>query len=261
MLYQILFAITFWFQIVVVSVLFPRKLMRAAHGLTPAGSNTQVPHMRSPFQTYGTLNKAIAVLGLVVLALSFNFQSRGIMTGHLLCIGLYFLVQISSIAVAFAQGDLPIQRNNRSEDHLSTELPWESVRLFYILPPVLVSIAILLFLSFVIITFFQSNRLESNQLAKIGALTTTNLLFAATILWSYVRLKTSAAEQFTERYRELKRMGPIIIFGSILVTTYFFTKEIMFSLDLHELRPTMMSVFLQVIAAVVFFTLDRKSVV
>ena len=52
-------------------------------------------------------------------------------------------------------------------------------------------------------------------------------------------------------------MGPIIIFGSILVTTYFFTKEIMFSLDLHELRPTMMSVFLQLIAITVFFALSR----
>jgi hypothetical protein len=52
-------------------------------------------------------------------------------------------------------------------------------------------------------------------------------------------------------------MGPIIIFGSILVTTYFFVKEIMFSLDLHELRPTMMSLFLQLIAIAVFFALSR----
>ena len=231
--------------------------MRVAQAMTSVDSNAQEPQMRSPFQTYGTLNKAIAIVGLIVLVLCLTLQYRGNMTGHLLCIGLFFLIQVSSIVVPFAHGVLPIQRRNRSEHHLSAEPPSECVRIFYILPPVTVGIAILLYVSFVVFVCLQWKRLEGTQLAKIGALTITNLLFATTILWSYIKLKTSAAEQFVERYRELTRMGPIIIFGSILVTTYFFTKEIMFSLDLHELRPTMMSVFLQLIAIAVFFALSR----
>lgn len=224
--------------------------------MTSFDSNAHGSELRAPFHTYGTFNKAVAVVGMIVLVLCFTLQSRGNMTGQLLCIGLFFLTQVSSLAVLFAREVLPIERRIQSEHHLSTE-PLESTRIHNILPPVPIGIAILLYVSFVVFVCFQSRRFEGSHLAKLGALTITNLIFAITILWHYVKLKTSSAEQFVERYRELTRMGPIIIFGSILVTTYFFAKEIMFSLDLHELRPTMMSLFLQLIAIAVFFALSR----
>ena len=225
--------------------------------MTSFDSNAHGSELSAPIHTYGTFNKAVAVVGLIVLVLCFTLQSRGNMTGQLLCIGLFFLTQVSPVAVLFAHEVLPIQRRIQSEHHLSTEPPLESTRVFNILPPVPIGIAILLYVSFVVFDCFQSRRFEGNQLAKLGALTITNLIFAITILWHYAKLKTSSAEQFVERYRELTRMGPIIIFGSILVTTYFFAKEIMFSLDLHELRPTMMSLFLQLIAIAIFFALSR----
>ena len=130
--------------------------------MTSVDSNVQEPQMRSPFQTYGTLNKAVAVVGLIVLVLCLTLQSRGNMTGHLLCIGLFFLIQVSSVVVPFAHGVLPIQRRNRSEHHLCAEPPLESVRLFDILPPVAVGIAILLYVSFVLFVCFQWKRFEGN---------------------------------------------------------------------------------------------------
>jgi len=250
LIYEVLFAIAFGFQIVVVSIYLPRRLARAAQGMSSAG-------MKDPFQTYATLNNTIAAVGLMALVLCLTLQHRDVMTGLLLCIGLFFLVQISTIAVPFVHGVLPIQRLDPPKDQLSMEPPSESVRLFDILPRVPVGIAVLLYISFVVVIYFQWDQVERKQLSKIAALTFTNLVFAITILWNYINLKKSAAEQATERYRELTRMAPIIVFGSILVTTYFFTKEIMFGLDLHELRPTMMSVFLQLIAIAVFHALWR----
>ena len=256
-LYEVLFAIAFGFQIVVVSIYFPRRLARVAQGMSSPGLDTQKPNKRAPFQTYATLNNTIASVGLMVLVLCLALQFHGFMTGQLLCIGLFFLIQISTIVVPFGHGVLPIQRLEPSWDHLSIEPPSETIRLFNILPPVPVGIAVFLYISFVVGVWFHWDRFERSQLPKVAALTFTNLVFAVTILWNYIKFKKSAAKQASERYRELTRMAPIIIFGSILVTTYFFMKEIMFGLELHELRPTMMSVFLQLIAVTVFHALWR----
>lgn len=257
MLFKILFAIAFVFQIVVVSVYLPRRLARAAQGMSPPGLDEQKPQIRVPFQTYARLNNAIASVGLMVLVLCLTLQFRGIMSGLLLCIGLFFLIQISTIVLPFVHGVLPVQRTEPSPDPLSIDSPSHTVRLFNILPPVPVGIAVVLYLSFVVVVCFQWDQFERKHVSKIAVLTFTNLVFAVTIFWNYVKLKKSAAEKAAERYRELSRMAPTVIFGSILVTTYFFTKEIMFGLDLHELRPTMMSVFLQLIAIAVFHALWR----
>lgn len=247
-LYKVLFAIVFAVQIGLVSIYLPRRLAKAARGMSPSG-----------LRTYVALNNTIAWVGLIALVFCLPLQFREVMTGLLLGVGLLFLVQLSTILVPVAHRALPVRRPDTSGD-LPPEAPLDSVRLFDVVPRVPVGVAVLLYIAFVAVMGFEWTRIEGNQLTKIAVLTFTNVVFAAAIIWNYLGLKKSA-EQAAERYRELARMAPIIIFGSILVTTYFFIKEIMFGLDLQELRPTMMSMFLQLIGIAVFHALWRVETV
>ena len=242
--YKVLFAIVLAAQIGLVSIYLPRRLAKAARGMSSSG-----------LRTYTALNNTIAGVGLVALVFCLTLQFREVMTGLLLGVGLLFLVQLSTILIPIAHRALPVQRLDTSGD-LPPEAQLQSVRFFDVVPRVPVGIAVFLYIAFVAVMGFQWAQIQGNQLTKIAVLTFTNVVFAATIIWNHLGLKKSA-EQAAERYRELARTAPILVFGSILVTTYFFTKEIMFGLDLQELRPTMMSVFLQLIGVAVFHALWR----
>ena len=241
-------------QIVFVSIYFPRRVANAALGVSPRSSHEEIPQ-RLNLKLYATLNNVIAAVGLLFIVLCITLQSQGVVTGLLLCIGLFFLLQMSTLAVLFRHGALPAQRTTPGLDQSTQNAASGAVGLFNILPLVPVIIAAGLYISYVFVICIQWDRFEGSQISKLVAITLTNLVFVSTVLWHYGKLKNGPAEKAAERYWELTRMAPTIVFGSILVTVYFFMKEIMFGLDLHELRPTMMSVFLQLIAIAVFHAL------
>lgn len=224
-------------QVILVSCYLPRRIANAA---------------REPVRAYLSLNNGIAAIGVLFVVFCLVLDSNDVTTGLLLCIGVFFLVQVSTIAIPFWRGVLPVQRLALSEQ-LHQESGQESKKLFRIISPVAVSIAVSLYVLYVMTTCIQAGGLDGNQVPKLASLTITNLLFASVILWTFAKLKReSSPEKASERYKELSRMAPPIVFGSMLVTLYFFVKELMFSFDLHELRPTMMSVFLQMVAVAVF---------
>lgn len=173
-------------------------------------------------------------------------------TGLLLTIGIVFLVQVSPLATLFYHGLLPVRHN--PNEIIDLESASRVPGLFTILPLVPVLIAGGLYLAYVLAVGVLWIRSGGNQIPKIVAVTATNLICVIAVLWSYRRLAKDTDERL-DRYIELVRMGPVIIFGSILVTTYFFAKEVLFALDLHEARPIMMSAALQLVAMVVFHVL------
>ena len=218
-------------------------------------SSGEEKSQRFPFSFYATLNNTIATIGFLFVMLCITLQSRGVMTGLLLCIGLFFLIQMATIAIPFWHGLLPVQRPAPEPKRLPQTCAPKAIRLFNVLPLVPVVVAVSLYIVYFVIICIQWDQFAGHQISKLASITFTNLIFAGTIFWTYRKLKSASAEGAAERYSELTRVAPTIVFGSILVTLYFFTKEIMFGLDLHELRPSMMSGFLQLIAIAVFHTL------
>ncbi len=254
MIIIVVLAVTLACQVVFVSILCPRRIVEAVQNAVDTQSS-EVDSHQALKRRYVLINYAIAILGLPVLLLCVTLYFNGTMamTGLLLSIGVFFLIQVSTIAIPFYDGVLPVQQTpNESLDALASSGGEPS--LFSILPLAPVLIAAGLYLAYVIMLCVLWSRSGGSQLPKIVSVTVTNLLFVSAILWSYRSLlKDSNAR--VKRYNELARMGPIMIFGSIFVTLYFFAKEILFVFDLHQLRPVMMSVALQMIAIAVFHVL------
>jgi hypothetical protein len=246
-----LVAISLVCQIVFVSIVFPRNLLGVAQHAMVAQADQAGDHL-ALHKRYVLVNYVIATLGLACLLFCATLYFTGAMTvtGLLLSIGIVFLVQVSPLAILFYHGVLPVKQNPTG--HLGNlESSGRVPGLFKILPLVPVLIAAGLYLSYVLTVGVLWIRTGGNQIPKIVSITVTNFICVIAVLWSYRRLLKETNER-AERYMELIRMGPIIIFGSILVTIYFFAKEVLFTLDLHEARPIMMSGALQLVAVAVF---------
>ena len=235
-----LVAISLVCQIVFVSIVFPRNLLGVAQHAMVAQADQAGDHL-ALHKRYVLVNYVIATLGLACLLFCATLYFTGAMTvtGLLLSIGIVFLVQVSPLAILFYHGVLPVKQNPTGHPgnlKSSDKVPG----LFKILPLVPVLIAAGLDLSYVLTVGVLWIRTGGNQIPKIVSITVTNFICVIAVLWSYRRLLTETDER-ANRYMELVRMGPIIIFGSILVTIYFFAKEVLFALDLDEARPIMMS--------------------
>ena len=241
-------------QVVFLSILYPGRIVDASQNEIATQSKGAGSH-QGIHRRYVLTNYVVAILGLPVLLLCVALHAKGTlsMTGLLLSIGIFFLVQVSTIAILFYHGALPVQQTpNESPDTLA--LSGGKPALFSILPIAPVLIAAGLYLAYVTTLFVLWGNSGGNQLPKIISITVTNLLFVSVVLWSY-RWMLKDSDERVKRYNELARMGPIMIFGSIFVTLYLFAKEILFVFDLDEFRPVMMSVALQMIAIAVFYVL------
>ena len=240
-------------QVVFVSILIPLNLARIARHETTAQSG-QAESQQAFSRRYFFVNCVIATLGLASLWICASLYHADAIsvTTLLLSIGIVFLIQVSPLAILFYYGLLPIKQtpNGIGDLESATGVPG----LFKILPLVPVLIAGGLYLVYVSTVGVLWIRTGGNQIPKIVSITATNLICILAVLSSYRRLAKETDER-QDRYVELLRMGPVIIFGSILVTTYFFAKEVLFAFDLHEARPIMMSAALQLVAMAVFYTL------
>lgn len=241
-------------QVVLLSILCPRKIADAVQSQIAIQSKEAGSH-QGIHRLYVLINYVIAILGFPVLLLCVVLHAEGTlsMTGLLLSIGMFFLVQVSTFTILFYHGVLPVQQtlNESPVDVASSGKP----TLFSILPIAPVLIAVGLYLSYVTTLYVLGDNSGGNQLPKFVSITVTNFLFVSAILWSY-RAIFKESDDRVNRYNELARMGPIMIFGSIFVTLYLFAKEILFVFELHEFRPIMMSVALQMVAIVVFYVLS-----
>lgn len=251
----LLVAIALACQVILVSILMPRGLVNAAQAsmsdaLDPPGSR------RANFRRYLRLNYAVASMGLVCLVICTAFYFRRLLsvTGLLLGIGIVFLVQVLPLALLFGRGMLPMEQDSSGDG--SNKGSAAAVRnLFDVLPFVPVAIAVGLYFAYVTTMGTLWICTGTDQLPKLVSITLTNAAFAFALIWTYSRLLRATDERI-DRYRELARMGPLLTFASILVTIYFFAKEILFALDLEEARPIMMSVALQLVAVAVFYAIS-----
>lgn len=251
-------AIALAFQIILLSIWFPRRLVNAARN-SSCGQLQQTGSRRADFSGYLALNYAIATLGLACLLLctALYFSRILVVTGLLLAIGVVFLAQMMPLATLFYRGTLPVEQDlnrHRSNIESAATVP----RLFDVLPSVPAVIAVGLYIAYVVTIGALWIRTGTNQAPKLVSITFTNLVCAGAILWTYRRLLRETDEVF-DRYKELVRMGPLLVFASILVSVYFFAKEVLFALDLQEARPIMMSFALQVVAAAIFYTVSGLS--
>ena len=102
-LFNILFSVAFISQIVLISVQYPRRIRAMAR--TSVSAAAEDPARSSEqwadgsFNAFATLNHVIGVIGLVLLPIILGLAGSGRMTAALLSLGLFFLVQLSPLAL------------------------------------------------------------------------------------------------------------------------------------------------------------------
>ena len=249
---SLLFGVVFISQIVLISVHYPRRL----RGL----GSVYVKHMKggpeqgvdSPLEAYALASHVIGAIGLVLLAALLYLDTSDHMTAVLLSLGLFFLLQLSPLALPGIRRSSSRLRSARAHRDTGEADTYRSTRLLDVVGALPVGIAALLFLAYVVFAGSEWGGELDTHLLKMAVFTSTQILFAGSIAWSLSSLRRATANQAGERYQSLRRSAPLFVFASIMISVYYFGKELLAVLDEPQLRPAMMSAFLQLLAILAF---------
>jgi hypothetical protein len=256
MLYDTLFLLVFISQIIVISIYYPRKLKNLVMDLDAPSSDNRVGGPRvcsgKTIRVYVLLNHLVVVTGLVVLVLFFTLEAFESMTAVLLAIGIFFFLQLSPLLIP-GISDLLSDLNSvpsRHDDQRKTST--DAIQLFDVVSPLLVGVAVILFLAYLIPELLRWGGNWDIQLLKILIFISSNLFFAGVIITNLYSVKRSTDEDYVKRLQDFRKIAPTFVYISIGISIYFFGKQFLFDFDMQHFRPTMMSVFLQLLAFGVF---------
>ena len=244
---HLLFGAVFISQIVLVSIRYPRRL----RGLVGSGQGGD-----SLLEAYVLASHVIGAVGLVLLAALFYLDTSDDMTAVLLSIGLFFLLQLSPLAMPSVQRSWSRLSSARSHQDTDDADTYRSTRLFDVVGALPVGIAAALFLAYVVLAGSAWGGELDTHLLKMAVFTGTQTLFVGSIAWSLSSLRQATADKAEELYQGIRRLAPLLVFASIMISVYYFGKELLAALDEPQLRPAMMSAFLQLLAALAFNALS-----
>ena len=252
----LLFLLVFISQIFIISFYYPRKLMKLAKSISPPSSNSYEvgtsKHIDRALQFYALSNYVLIVTGLILIALFVSLDHFESITTVLLAIGIFFFFQLSPLMILAMSGllsDLKLAATRRDK---RPGKPLSSSKLFDFVSPLPVGIACILFFTYLIIELAKWNGDWDTQLLKIVIFVISNLFFAAVIARKLYELRRGNVEDGIKRHQDLKKVASTLINISIGLSIYFFAKQLLFDFDLHQLRPIMMSAFLQLLATLSF---------
>jgi amino acid transporter len=108
--------------------------------------------------------------------------------------------------------------------------------------------AVAAYVAYLAASVINQNEAATTQWAKIQIVTLANVAFVFLVVTNLVRLRRASTEESRLRRQELGRSVNVLAIISIGLSLYFFGKDVLRDLDLPELRPMMMSVFVQALA-------------
>jgi len=250
---SLLFAVVFLSQIVLISIHYPRRLKAAAQNLGSddySGGTEQSG--ASALEVYARASHVIGAIGLVVLAALLYLETTDHMEVILLSIGLFFFLQLSPLALPSVRKSWSRLGSAWAQPDTDGADTYRSTRLFDVVGALPVRIAAVLFVSYVVFAGSLWGGEPDTHLLKIAVFTTTQILFVASIAWGVSSLRRAASAAAAEHYQSLKRLAPLLVHASIMISVYYFGKELLAALDEPQLRPAMMSAFLQLLAVLAF---------
>jgi len=236
------FSIVFIFQIVLISIIYPRRL-RGLHA-----------HDVS-LRAYARANYAIAAIGLSLLPMHLHWQASGLVTSTLLAVALFLLLQLTPLAFPNTRRLWSELASTKGATDAMNSETYRSMTLFDAVGPVPVATAGLLATSYLLLEARTWGGEVDTHLLAMVIFTSTQLLFAGSIAWTLASLKRAAPEELPERHEALQLIAPLFVYTSAMLSLYWFGKAALGAIDEPLLRPTMMSVFLQMMAVCVFETL------
>lgn len=229
-------------QIVLVSRHYPRKIARRVE--ERLGASAASDGRGSGLRAYRTANLLVVVVGLALLAAFFVLPAFEVITTKLAVLGAYFVLQLVPLAMSATRPAFePTSAKPSAEGDTTAR-----IRLFDVVSPASLAIALILLLAYVTVALSQWDGEMDTQLLKVGIFAFTHIFFAATGMWVWRFLATHTTNT-GDRLQQLRRQLSVFVYLSIGISLYYFGKQLLFDLDLPLLRPVMMSGFMQMLAA------------
>lgn len=234
----IIFAAVFAAQIIGLSFFLPRSLLieigkvRKDHLITS-----------SIIRRYKLLNTINMVVGFLVLTLLLIYPYFLSVELTLLTIGIYFLLQVSPV---FFNKQLlensEMQKNYDSDTHALSD----------VVHPVVIGIAIILFLSYLLKSLNDWDGSANTQLLQMIIFVGVNAYLAFTLASIVRNIKRSTGEERLKQISFFSKGAPLFIYLSIGISIYYFGKMLILNYELNEFRPVMMSIALSAVGFAAF---------
>ena len=263
MFYSTLFYLAFLSQIIVISFYLPRKLIKfAKRVLSLAMKSSQFDsqnEIRKKLDSYSRLNNVMIGIGLILLLLFVLFDLSESITAVLASIGVYFLLQLSPLAISGVSQLISDLKAARSQDGEHQKALPDSGRLLNYVSPLQIGIAVGLSLIWLVIKLPEWNGEMNTQLLNIGIFAGGHLFVATLVARNLRMLKHGDAGQNegNKGVEDPRLAIPLLIYVSIGLSIYSLAKQFLLDLDLHQIRPIMMSFALLLLATLAFDRLIR----
>ena len=214
-------------QMFMISIHLPARVISAVEQDLPELHEPRFDGYR--LQRHLNRNRFVAILGLVPVLVAWLADLESSMTLILLTTGLYFFLQV---------GTLIATRGVLSLFSVGRVVPQPVSR------PLVVG-AVVAYIAYLAASVIYQNEAATTQWAKIQIVTLANVFFVFIVVANLVSMRRASTEESRVRRQEVGRSINVLASISIGLSVYFFGKEVLADLDLAELRPLMMSVFLQ----------------
>jgi hypothetical protein len=263
-----LFFFVFLSQILVISFYLPRTVLNRVKYVFEAYPPAKYPNLypepiekyERAWRNYRNVNLFILLAGLLLMPVLFGYSRSGEWDETI--VTTYFMVQFSPM-ILMEIGALKYYKLMRKTDSRTTrKADLHPRRLFDFISPTLIGLAIFVYFAFIgfILYVRQFEFPWFGGYWNIVIVTAGNIFFAGIIFWHLYGKKMDPYQAYEDRIRQIALTVKKVVFISIAVTLYLVIIVLLASLDLRSLQPTVLSLYLQLVAVIGFRTLQIDTI-
>lgn len=263
MLDQVLFYCVFFSQVLLISFVFPKKLINRLRRVADEHPPSQYPklypvsieRMERVLRIYSLLNHLVFLTGLGLLVLSI-FPPEGVVIGweSESLLALYLALQFSPLAVIATSIVVYASLMKKKAVRGRRTASLQRRRLMDFLSPAMIGAAIFVYAAFVILILYirQFDFPWFGGYMNIVAVTAVNLFFLGIVLHNIYGKRKDPYQAYEDRLKGIAFNVKIMVFSSILVTLYIAVVVTLRALELENLIPISTSLYFQMTAAICY---------
>ena len=237
---KLIFILVFTAQILGLSFFLPRFLLFKNNSIT-----------NSLNKRYKLLNTINIVIGFPLLALLVFHPAFSSIELQLLTIGIYFLLQVSPVII-----------NKQFLENYEMQTYHDDVErgtLSNVVHPVVIGIAIILFVSYLFKSLMDWDVRVNTQLLQMLIFVGVNAYIVFTLITIIKKISRSTGEERLKQISFFSKAAPLFVYLSIGISIYYFGKMLIFNFEINEFRPVMMSIALLAVGFAAFTIIKPKS--
>ncbi len=199
----------------------------------------------------------IFLLGLILMVLLFRSAPLAELETDDF-VNYYFLVQFLPMILVEISAFKTFKLMRQADSRSTRIAELQPRHLFDFISPVIVAIAIIMWIAFTLFILFmyQTDIYVGNAaINKIVSVTVCNLAFAGIIYWNMYGKKLNPHQSYRDRMRQIELTIKQLIFMSIALIAYLTLDTIIDYLSLSNLIPIFMSLYFQLLAIITFWGL------